>query len=364
MTPAGITALSVYFPPNVRRNGWWRARVPEFVEALEQRASGQVWEGDGAPNAWQAAMAPYLGDIFRGTTARRVLGPDEDAHDMEEKAARRLLDAAGLTPDDIDLVLVSCLFPDQYVVGDAIGLAERMGFTCPCINVESTCGVAVADLAMACALVESGRARRVLIVIACTYSRSADPANPMSLTSGDGAAAMLVAPVAPGQGLRAWKSFSTLESARAFDYTFDPDPRQKYMLKMWPNREAGRALEACSLKYVPLACGEVLRTAGIGVQDVRFAAITTPTAWFADFFSKTLGLPRERVADTYPKTANTGPVLMPQNLYEGARLGMFGPGDDVLMFTLGSMSSSGAAVMRMGEVILAPEDDAPVEEPE
>lgn len=230
MIAAGITALSVYFPRTVRRNDWWRAVAPEFIASLEQRAAGQtgggqVWEGQGGANPWQEAMAPYLSDVFRGTTARRVLAPGETAHDLEERAARRLLDAAGLGPADIDLVQVSCLFPDPYVLGDAIGLAERLGFSCPCINVESACGVAVAD-----------------------------------------------------------------------------------------------------------------------------------------FACRVLGLPPERVVDTYARTANTGPVLMPQNLYEGARRGLFNPGDDVLLFTLGSLSTSGAAVMRMSELVLAPDEDDPVEE--
>ncbi len=363
MPAAGITALSVHLPRTVRSNEWWRRVAPDFIAGLERRAAGQVWEGGADANPWQQAMAPYLDDVFRGTRRRRVLAPGENAHDLEEGAVRRLFEATGLSPKDIDLVMVSCLFPDQYVLGDAIGLAERMGFACPCINVESACGVAIADLGMAAALVETGRMRRVLIVTACTYSRSADPDNPMSLTSGDGAAAMLVSAVPAGHGLRSWKSYTTLESARAFDYAIDPDPVQRYMLKMLPNREAGRALEACALKYLPLACGEALRAAGLGIDRVRFAALTTPTAWFADFASRVLGLPREAIADTYPETANTGPVLMPQNLYEGARRGLFGPGDDVLLFTLGSMSTSGAAVVRMSEMILAPEGEEPVEEP-
>ncbi|MCK6503526.1 hypothetical protein L6R53_09035 [Myxococcota bacterium] len=362
MVAAGITALSVYHPKTIRRNGWWRHHAPSFVAALEGRAASQVWEGDGPANPWQAAMAPYLEDVFRGTTARRVMAPGETAHDMEEIVTRRLLDAAGLRPEDIDLVLVSCLFPDQYVLGDAIGLAERVGFSCPCVNVESACGVAVADLGMAAAMVETGRVRRVLIVTACTYSRSADADNPMSLTSGDGAAAMLVSQVPDGYGLRSWKSYTTLESARAFDYAIEPDPVQRYMLKMLPTREAGRALEACSLKYLPLCCGEALRQAGLRPQDLRFAALTTPTAWFADFACRVLGLPADKVVDTYPRTANTGPVLMPQNLYEGARQGRFGPGDDVLLFTLGSMSTSGAAVVRMADLVLAPAPDEGVEE--
>ena len=361
MTPAGITAMSVYFPKHVRHNGWWREAAPEFIERLERKLGQQVWEAGEALNPWQRAMAPYLGDVFRGSQERRVLGEDENAHSMEAAAARRLLRAAGLAPADIDLVLVSSFFPDQYVLGDAIGLATQMGFSCPCYNVESACGVGVADLVMACSMVESGRARRVLVITACTYSRSADADNPMSLTSGDGAAAFLVAPVAAGHGLRGWKGFSTVESATAFDYEMVADPKQKYLLKMFANADAGRSLEACCLKYLPAACHGALADAGLTVDDLAFAVFPTPTAWFAEFGRAMLGLRPDQTIDTYPRFANTGPVLMPQNLYYAAREGRIRPGDDVLLFTLGSMSTSGAAILRMSDFIVAPEDDeAPV----
>lgn len=354
MTAAGITAMSVYFPATVRRNDWWREHAPDFVDALERRVDNQVWEGAQDRNPWQAAMAPYLGDVFRGTVERRVLGEGETAHSLEIEAAKRLLDAAGLTPADIDMVLVSCLFPDQYVVGDAIGFAAAMGFTCPCYNVESACGVATADLVMSCAMVESGRAKRILVVTACTYSRSADADNPMSLTSADGAAAFLIAEVPAGRGLLGSKSFTTLESAQAFDYSFDPDPVQRYMLKMRANRDAGRALETCSLKYLPAACDAALAASGLTREDLDFAVFPTPTAWFAEFGRALLGLAPEQVIDTYPRFANTGPVLLPQNLYFAAREGRIQPDDTVLLFSLGSMSTCGAAVMRMSEMVLAP----------
>lgn len=360
MTAAGITAIGVYFPTQVRTNDWWWQAAPEAMQRLQRKVAQQVWEPGTSANPWQAAMAPYLQDVFRGSQERRVLGPGEDAHSMEAAAVRRVLRAKGLTPADLDLVLVSSFFPDQYVLGDAIGLAAELGLTCPCYNVESACGVAVADLVMACAMVESGRARRVLIVTACTYSRSADADNPMSLTSGDGAAAMLIEAVPEGHGLLAWKGFTTLESAKAFDYEIVPDPKQKYMLKMFANPAAGPSLETCCLTYLPAACHGALDAAGVRLDDVRLAVLPTPTAWFAKFGQDVLGLRDDQVIDTYPRFANTGPVLTPQNLYYAAKDGRVGAGDTVLLFAIGSMATAGAAVMRLGDLVVAPEDDGPL----
>lgn len=351
---AGITAIGVYFPPEVRTNAHWRERVPDLIDRLEQRLGAQVWEATpGAGNPWQRAMAPYLNDVFRGSQERRVMGAGETAHTMEIAAARRVLDAAGLTPADIDVVLVSSFFPDQYVVGDAAGLALAMGFTCPCYNIESACGVAVADLVMGCALVESGRARRVLVVTACTYSRSLDDDNPMSWTSGDGASAFVIGAVPEGYGLLGAKSFTTLESVGSFDYHFAPDPVQAYRIKVTATRIAGEALERSVLKYLPEACAGAM--AASGLTEVDFAIFPTAAAWFVAYARDALGLPADRTIDTYPRFANTGPVLMPQNLYYAAAEGRVKAGDRVLLFSMGSVSTCGAAVIRLGDLVVAPD---------
>jgi 3-oxoacyl-[acyl-carrier-protein] synthase-3 len=90
----------------------------------------------------------------------------------------------------------------------------------------------------------------------------------------------------------------------------------------------------------------------VKVDEIDCFVFNTPTAWYADFCSAALGVPRARAVDTYPEYANIGPALLPANLYRAAASGQLRPGDLVLLYTVGSVSSAGALVMRWGEVAL------------
>jgi 3-oxoacyl-[acyl-carrier-protein] synthase-3 len=89
------------------------------------------------------------------------------------------------------------------------------------------------------------------------------------------------------------------------------------------------------------------------LSDIDFFVFNTPTAWFAAFAASALGGDPERVANVYPKTANNGPALMPAGLHESASAERIKPGDLVLLYAVGSVSSASAVVMRWGDVSLA-----------
>ena len=65
----------------------------------------------------------------------------------------------------------------------------------------------------------------------------------------------------------------------------------------------------------------------------------------------------ERTISAYPLYANVGPVLMPANLHLAASLGRIAPGALVLLYSVGSVSTASAAVMRWGDVALGPEPE-------
>jgi len=90
----------------------------------------------------------------------------------------------------------------------------------------------------------------------------------------------------------------------------------------------------------------------VKLSEIDFFVFNTPTAWYGEFCRRSLGIPEERSVDTYPEFANVGPALLPVNLYRAAQSGRLRPGDLVLVYTIGSVSSAGALVMRWGDVAL------------
>ena len=354
--PVGLRALAVYYPEHVRTNDYWRERHGDLIGSLEQKLATQVWEPGAARTLFSAEMAAYAADPFRGSVERRVLPEDQLALDMEVIAARRALDAAGLGAADIGFTIVTSLFADQICEGNAVHLARALGLTSPAINTESACGSFTANLSLAHGLVASGQARHVLVVLSCTYSRNFDARNPMSWTSGDGCAAIIVGPTDAGTGILAHKGVNTQETIGSFDWVVKPHPRVKQTPTFTATRIAGALLEQTAERCVPLCTYGAAEAAGVSLRDVAYFAMPNPVAWYGEFARKKLGYAPELSIDHYRRFTNTGPVLTPSSLYFGAREGRMKKGDLVLAFCQGSVSTAGAVVMRWGDVAVA---DAP-----
>jgi len=135
-----------------------------------------------------------------GIRARRRVGPSERTSDLATIAARRALEDAAVDAADIDLVLVATMSQDEVtpntapLVAHALG-AERAG----AFDVGAACTGWLAALAQAAALIESGRAERVLVVGVDTLTRMTDYDDPMVAgLFGDGAAAVVVGPDGDG----------------------------------------------------------------------------------------------------------------------------------------------------------------------
>jgi len=136
-----------------------------------------------------------------GIRERRRVAPSERTSDIATIAARRALDDAGLEPDDVDLVLVATMSQDELTPNTAPLVAHALGAAhAGAYDIGAACTGWLAGLAQAAALVEAGRARRVLLVGADTLTRMTDFDDPMvAPLFGDGAAAAVVGPEGDGE---------------------------------------------------------------------------------------------------------------------------------------------------------------------
>lgn len=362
-TGSGITALAVSFPRTERTPAYWRAKYPEMVATAEQQNLAKVWtagaSGDPPKHAFDAEMERFVADPFRGTTRRRVLSPGETALSLELDAAQKALAAADLTPDDIDLMIVHSFLPDQVGVGNSAFLAGALGLRGAAWNLETACTSSVVAYQTACALVAAGQYKSVLVVVSCTYSRAADEADAISWFLGDGAAAFVVRAVPEGRGLLGAKIVNTSITCGTFYYDLVNDPVKGPKVRMLAHAKTGKVLRDTAQPFLEECCAGALAAAGVLISDIDYFIFNTPTAWFADFCARALHIDRARIENTHDFYANIGPVLTPANLFHAASAGRIKPGDLVLMYAIGSVSSAGAAVMRWGDVALGPLPEPP-----
>lgn len=358
-TSAGMRSLAITFPGGLKTNEYWIRKYPDMVEMAAERKN--VWshpnaEGASADqSAFGAEMLKYVDDPFRGAKERRVLLPSENALTLDARAAGMAIEAAGMSRTDIDIVISTSLFSDVMGIGNATFIAEKLGLTCAAWNLETACSGALAVFETACALVRAGQYRAVLCVASCTYSRSIEEHDTMALLSGDGAGAFVVARVPDGEGLVASSMFHSADTIGAFLLdAIDDVPRNTQTVRLRAAKGASKIIRDTAEGAVRNATEASLRKAGVGISDIDWFVVNTPTAWYTSFCARVLGFDPARSVNTFPRYANCGPALMPVNLYTAAVELPIRRGDLVLIHTVGSVSSSGTAIVRWGGVGLGP----------
>ncbi len=354
MTSIGLQAVGVSVPERVLDNDHWRRGHPQMISDVE----GRIWmwrkpmEWSEGSEAFNREMAPYVRDPFRGSRQRRYLESDGSALKLEAAAARNALAAAELTPDDVDLAICGSFQPDQWGIGNAAFLARELGLAGAAWNLESACSSALVAFHTACSLVESGQYRRVLVVSSCSYSRATVEHDPISWGVGDAATAMIVGEVEDGAGYLGGHTVHTAETCDAVAYHLEPRRGGPPRLRIRTGRQTAEILRGTSESYLKECCHGALESAGLVIQDIDHFVFNTPLAWYSAFCARVLGVDRAKTLSVYPLYANVGPALLGLNLLHAAHWRGYRPSDLVLLYTVGSVSTCSAAVMRWGDVAL------------
>ncbi|MDP3519103.1 MAG: beta-ketoacyl-ACP synthase III [Hydrogenophaga sp.] len=129
-----------------------------------------------------------------GIRARHFAAPDVCSSDLGVEAARSAMDAAGVTPQDIDLIIVATSTPDMVFPSTAAILQHKLGIAgCPVFDVQAVCSGFVYALTVADALIRTGTAKKALVIGAEVFSRILDFNDRTTcVLFGDGAGAVVL----------------------------------------------------------------------------------------------------------------------------------------------------------------------------
>ncbi|MCG8461253.1 MAG: hypothetical protein MI919_33620, partial [Holophagales bacterium] len=345
-----VEALAISVPERIVTNEHWRKTQGRLVREAEKRI--WMWKrplgwSDRRPSAFDLEMEPFLDDPFRGSVQRRLLAPGGTALELEADAARKALDAAGLPISEVDLLLVTSFLPDRHGIGGAAFLAQELGHAGAAWNLESACSSANLSLLTAAGLIRSGQFRRALLVSSCTYSRAVREQDPISWTIGDAAGAMILCRAEAGHGYLGGHTVHTGNTCGAVRYLLDIDDDGVPYPRMQTGRAAGKLLRESSEPNLRTCVSSALAQADLELADLDFAVFNTPLAWYAYFCARVLGMPRSKTINMHPIYNNVGPCLTLVNLFHAAHWHL-GEGDRVLLYSVGSVSSCAATVLRWG----------------
>jgi 3-oxoacyl-[acyl-carrier-protein] synthase-3 len=265
-----------------------------------------------------------------GIVSRRFAGPDETVADMAVVAGGKALAASGLSPADIDLVIVATCSTESPIPNASAEVAHRLGIVAPgAYDLNAACAGFCYALSNASDAVRAGTARHVLVIGSEKMTSWVDPDDRSTcIIFADGAGAVVVGPVAdgepPGIGPVAWGSAGDMASKITIA------DRDSFIY------QEGQAVFRWATTALHPIAAQACERAGIAVSDLSAFVPHQANLRIIEVIARRLGIPRELMADDIVHSGNTSSASVPLALAAMAERGDLKPGSHALLLGFGA----------------------------
>jgi len=285
-----------------------------------------------------------------GIRQRHQVRDDQPVSDLAVAAARRALEAAGRTPQDVDLIVVATTTADLTFPAAATIVQRKLG--CPvgvAFDVQAVCSGFVYALSVADGFTARGRSKCALVIGAEAMTRLMDWTDRGTcVLFGDGAGAVVIEP-REGEGTTADRGllgFALRADGTKQELLFvDGGPStngQVGKLRMQGNQVFRHAVVNIS-EAITAAAGD----AGIAVSSVDWFVPHQANLRILQGVAKRVGIDEAKVITTLDQHANTSAASIPLALDQGVRDGRIKEGQMLLLEAMGGGLTWGACVLRL-----------------
>ncbi|RWB53487.1 beta-ketoacyl-ACP synthase III [Mesorhizobium sp.] len=284
-----------------------------------------------------------------GIRQRHVAADDETTASLGEAAARAALDSAGLTPADIDLIVLATSTPNNTFPATAVEIQNRLGMHHGfAFDMQAVCSGFVYAVATADLYIRGGLAKRVLVIGSETFSRILDWNDRSTcVLFGDGAGAVVLE-AAEGEGSIADRG------VLAASLRSDGVHKDKLFVDGGPSttgtvghlRMEGREVFKHAVGMITDVIEATFAEAGITAQDLDWFVPHQANKRIIDASAKKLGIAEQKVVVTVDLHGNTSAASVPLALSVAVADGRIKKGDLVLLEAMGGGFTWGAVLLR------------------
>jgi len=323
---AKISAIGGYVPPGVLTNH----DLEKIVETNDQWITERT-----------------------GIRERHILAKDQATSDMAVEAARVVLAARGLSPSDVDAIIVCTVTPDMLFPATACLVQDRLGATGAWgFDLIAACSGFVYGLTTAAHLVSTGAPKRVLVIGADTMSRILDYTDRATcILFGDGAGAFLVETAAEGE--EGFLDFVNEVDGSGGQFLKMPagGSRMPASLETVEGRQhfvhqEGQQVFKYAVRKMAELSSTLLQRNGLRGEDVKLLIPHQANRRIIEATAKALDMPLDRVIINIDRFGNTTAATIPLATREAVETGRLQKGDLVLFAAVGAGYTAGANLWR------------------
>ena len=324
MENAKIIGFGLYTPKNLVEN----ERLQEFLETSDE---------------WIRS---------RTGIERRYISLDENTSDLAVEASKKALNQAGLSAEEIDLIIVATVTPDNFTPSTACIVQDKLGAkNAWAFDINAACTGFIYALKLGRSLIRSGEAKNALIIGAETLSKALNWEDRGScVLFGDGAGAIVLTSTEEDCGIKCVnvksdgsKGDSLVIQGLPLNSPFN-DGRE--VSKNYINMN-GREIFKFATKVMEESIVEILEKENIKIEDISAIIPHQANLRIIDYVVKRLGIPREKFVTNLQNYGNTSGASIPIALCESINEGNLKKGDNIIMVGFGGGLTWGAALIKL-----------------
>lgn len=283
-----------------------------------------------------------------GIRQRHIAAETENTSDLAAAAGRKALENAGLTPDDIDLIIVATTTPDMTFPATAAVVQQKLGMHHGAsFDIQAVCSGFVYAVATADSYLKNNLARRVLVIGAETASRILDWTDRTTcVLFGDGAGAVVMELARQESGAERGVLATALRSDGHHWNKLYTDGGPSSTRSMGHIRMEGREVFKHAVGMITDVVYKVLEDTGHTIEDLDWFVPHQANRRIIDGAGQKLGLPPEKVVVTVDRHANTSAASVPLALNTAVADGRIKRGDLVMIEAMGGGFTWGASLIR------------------
>ena len=286
-----------------------------------------------------------------GIRERRIAAEGETTASMASIAAARALAVAGISADDVDLIVVATLTPDHSMPSTAVLVKGAIGSTrAAAFDLSAACSGFAYAYAVAHGFITAGLGQRALVIGAETLSRSVDWSDRSTcVLFGDGAGAIVLEALE----LPAGQEGTTRPGTLSFELSADPSGAYALWIPGGAGDDAdplikmdGAKTYVYATRTMAAVATAAIERAGLTLSQVNLVIPHQANSRIIEHVSKAIDYPMDQIFVNLDKYGNTSAASIPIALSEAVAAGRLKPGDVFCTVAFGGGYTSGAFVTR------------------